>query len=81
MQGSRVFGLDVLRAIAITLVVTSHCTYIFLEDTNNPILLSIRSLGAIGVDLFFVLSGFLIGGILLKLIDEYKISFKDFLRF
>lgn len=81
MQSNRVFGLDVLRAIAITLVVTSHCTYIFLEDTNNPILLSIRSLGAIGVDLFFVLSGFLIGGILLRQINKNKICFNDFLKF
>ena len=81
MQGNRVFGLDLLRAIAITLVVVSHCTFIFYETSNNPILTSIRSLGAIGVDLFFVLSGFLIGGILLKQINNDKIDFKDFLKF
>ena len=81
MQGNRIFGLDLLRAIAITLVVASHCTFIFFEETNNPILLSIRSLGAIGVDLFFVLSGFLIGGILLRQFNKNKISFKHLLWF
>ena len=81
MQNNRVFGLDLLRAIAISLVVLSHCTFILCEDTDNPILLAIRSLGAIGVDLFFVLSGYLIGGIILKQINSGKTKFNDFLRF
>ncbi|RIA09294.1 peptidoglycan/LPS O-acetylase OafA/YrhL [Flavobacteriaceae bacterium MAR_2010_72] len=81
MQTNRIFGLDALRAIAITLVVVSHCTYIFYETTENPMIIGIRSLGAIGVDLFFVLSGYLIGGILLKHIDQNRTSFKDLIRF
>lgn len=81
MQTNRIFGLDALRAIAITLVVVSHCTYIFYETTENSIITGIRSLGAIGVDLFFVLSGYLIGGILLKHVDQNKTSFKDLIRF
>ena len=81
MLGNRVFGLDVLRATAISLVVVSHCSYMFYETTDNPILLGIRSLGAIGVDLFFVLSGYLIGGILLKQIEKNRTSFKDLFWF
>jgi peptidoglycan/LPS O-acetylase OafA/YrhL len=50
----RNFGLDLLRAIAITLVVASHVA--------SPLV----GLGAYGVELFFVLSGFLIGGILIR---------------
>ncbi|MFC4721057.1 acyltransferase family protein [Geojedonia litorea] len=81
MQTNRIFGLDVLRAIAILLVVVSHCTYIFYETTESPIIMAIRSLGAFGVDLFFVLSGYLIGGILLKHIDQNRTNFNDLFRF
>jgi len=78
MPNNHVFGLDVLRAIAISLVVISHCTFILIEETNNPIILAQRLLGAIGVDLFFVLSGYLIGGILLKQITKVNTKFSDF---
>jgi peptidoglycan/LPS O-acetylase OafA/YrhL len=57
-HSSRRFGMDVLRAAAIGLVVVSHywTAQVFL--------------GSIGVDLFFALSGFLIGGILLKMVER-----------
>ncbi len=61
MQGERVFGLDLMRAMAILLVVFWHSydaiTYLA-PGFHAPIFLD-------GVDLFFVLSGYLIGGILL----------------
>lgn len=61
----RIFGLDVVRALAILFVLGAHLFYVI--DDYSPILLSISGVfGYFGVDLFFVLSGFLIGSILLK---------------
>lgn len=81
MRKERNFGLDVLRALAITLVVVSHCTYIFVQESQHLVVLFIRTIGAVGVDLFFVLSGFLIGGLLLKEIDQHRTQFPHLLTF
>jgi len=78
---NRVFGLDLIRSIAIGLVVMSHATLLVFPNSKNPIFTGIRILGAIGVDLFFVLSGFLIGGILLRHIDLQKTSADDLYGF
>ena len=78
---SRLFGLDFLRAIAISLVVLSHCTFLLFPEVISVVLDVIRLLGAVGVDLFFVLSGYLIGGILLKQIASNKTAFKDLFTF
>jgi peptidoglycan/LPS O-acetylase OafA/YrhL len=65
----RIPQLDGLRGIAILLVVVWHYFVVILElDTAPPVLNWLArslSLSWSGVDLFFVLSGFLIGGILL----------------
>lgn len=58
---NRVFGLDLMRAIAIISVVIGHGIMLEQADTNFPWIKLID-----GVELFFVLSGFLIGGILIK---------------
>lgn len=58
----RVFGLDLMRAMAILLVVFSHNA----DSLRYWLHTTPASSGIDGVDLFFVLSGFLIGGILLK---------------
>ena len=79
-QPNRIFGLDVLRAMAIIFVIGSHCTYL-LTDISSNIITIIRVLGAVGVDLFFVLSGYLIGGILLKHIKNKEIQFKYLIHF
>ncbi|WP_372769751.1 acyltransferase family protein [Lutibacter sp.] len=78
---NRVFGLDLIRSIAIGLVVMSHATLLAFPNSKNPIFTGIRILGAIGVDLFFVLSGFLIGGILLRHIELQKTSADDLYGF
>lgn len=77
----RIFGLDLIRAIAISLVVLSHCTFLILPNSSNVLVTFTRILGAIGVDIFFVLSGYLIGGIILKQIQKNKYSFFDLLNF
>ena len=51
---SRNYGLDLFRFVAISLVIVSHFVGSF------------KILGAFGVELFFALSGFLIGGIFWK---------------
>jgi peptidoglycan/LPS O-acetylase OafA/YrhL len=68
VQGSRIPELDGLRGIAILSVLLVH--YFFNPDPGlrGPIHVLQRTfaLGWSGVDLFFVLSGFLIGGILME---------------
>lgn len=78
---SRIFGLDCVRALAITLVILSHCSFLLFPDETSLFLDSVRLMGAIGVDLFFVLSGYLIGGILLKQLIDKKTSWSFFLNF
>lgn len=77
----RIFGLDFLRALAISLVVISHITYLLNFNESSNLVTLIRAIGAVGVDIFFVLSGFLIGGIILKRIIAGKTAFKDLLVF
>ena len=76
----RNFGLDGIRALAITLVVVSHCTFL-LPEFNITFTSTIRLLGATGVDIFFVLSGYLIGGLILKNLEQNKTKAKDLVRF
>ncbi|GAB5418024.1 MAG: acyltransferase [Crocinitomicaceae bacterium] len=74
----RVFGLDVYRAVAILLVVMSHASYftgdMFAWLPSVPL--------PDGVELFFVLSGFLIGTILIKTLEESeRFGLKELLHF
>ena len=68
----RIYGLDIIRAIAILMVVQLH-SYAFLK-------IPFFTLGD-GVSLFFVLSGFLIGQILLKLINTTGFTKKELVNF
>jgi peptidoglycan/LPS O-acetylase OafA/YrhL len=61
---SRNYGLDLLRAAAISLVLISHFSLVFVGLFDPTPLVQIA--GFLGVELFFVLSGFLIGQILLR---------------
>jgi peptidoglycan/LPS O-acetylase OafA/YrhL len=61
----RIFGLDLMRAVAILLVLVGHCSWIFPEsDSAFSALLALS--GFMGVEIFFVLSGFLIGRIIYR---------------
>ena len=66
-SNSRIPELDGVRGVAILLVVLYHYLYMgnFGTGPFAVFIAKITSLGWTGVDLFFVLSGFLIGGILL----------------
>ncbi|MEX0997488.1 MAG: acyltransferase [Flavobacteriaceae bacterium] len=69
----RIFGLDVMRAAAILFVVFSHALWIFPEASGLFVDL-LRLMGVMGVEIFFVLSGFLIGRILFRIFtkDTFK---------
>lgn len=72
----RLHGLDTLRATAILLVMLYHLN---IQELLPSVLAPIASVGWIGVDLFFVLSGFLIGSQLLKpYLAGQQPSLKDF---
>ena len=72
----RIFGLDVLRAAAITMVVCSHILWIY-PKSNDFIPTLFELFGFWGVELFFVLSGFLIGSILYKTFVEETYSLQE----
>ena len=61
-NNNRIIGLDVLRSIAIILVLIAH--------GKKMIPVPIPEIGTLGVDLFFILSGFLIGTILIQIFNN-----------
>lgn len=74
---NRTYGLDILRASAILFVVAEHGQLLIPDDKAkylNPFILD-------GVNIFFVLSGFLIGGILIKLVKENTVDSKLIINF
>ncbi|MFL6588990.1 MAG: acyltransferase family protein, partial [Chthoniobacterales bacterium] len=64
-NGGRVFGLDLLRAVAILMVVCAHGFVVLYPHFGEPLGFFGHG-GFYGVELFFVLSGFLIGQILIR---------------
>ncbi|MEY3499560.1 MAG: hypothetical protein RL308_1229 [Bacteroidota bacterium] len=77
-KSNRVFGLDILRATAILLVLYSHRDLISCTDSIHHHFNYLC--GFWGVELFFVLSGFLIGNQLIKL-AQTKSTFSDYFNF
>ena len=76
---NRILGLDGVRAYAALMVVVSHM-YLFIElyNNNSPYYSLVR--GIIGVQIFFILSGFLITNLLYSEYKKYgRISFKLFI--
>lgn len=76
----RIFGLDVLRATAIIMVVCSHILWIY-PKSNSFIPTLFELFGFWGVELFFVLSGFLIGSILYKSFINESFTLKSVFHF
>jgi peptidoglycan/LPS O-acetylase OafA/YrhL len=72
-------SLDSLRAIAVFAVIFDHWALVYEHGNNVPSFLHTIPFGTIGVTAFFVLSGFLITGILLDsklMIESKKLSLK-----
>ncbi|MBA4018205.1 MAG: hypothetical protein C0483_13615 [Pirellula sp.] len=67
----RAFYLDVVRGFAVLLVLGRHCpANIRIHPALDTISDILHQVGYLGVDLFFVLSGYLIGGLLFKELDR-----------
>lgn len=76
----RIFGLDLMRAMAITMVLCSHILWIY--NPNDGIIRQLFALfGFLGVEFFFVLSGFLIGRILYKIYMKEDFTLKSVFGF
>lgn len=73
---NRIYGLDILRASAILFVVFSHSSFLL-----PKILIPITFYSLDGVTIFFVLSGYLIGGILITILKSEGATFKSLLNF
>ncbi|HUG10128.1 MAG TPA: acyltransferase [Opitutaceae bacterium] len=67
---NRIFGLDLIRAVAIVFVVLAHG--LPLIGRHTPVYgWKLGHLSSFGAELFFVLSGFLIGGILMRMEADF----------
>lgn len=75
---SRIYGLDIMRAAAIAYVMLSH-GYEYSRHLVNAHYYKWLILD--GVGLFFVLSGFLVGGILIREIETSEFKLKQLIRF
>ncbi len=70
----RIYGLDFLRSVAIFAVLLYHLP----KESHQLIFRALSHFGYWGVDLFFVLSGFLIGSQLFRQISNDSFQFKSF---
>lgn len=76
-RAERCLGLDLLRAAAILMVLSSHWISHFGYWFDIPISPIVDIVGDVGVDIFFALSGFLIGRILISLTAKCP-TWRDF---
>ncbi len=71
----RHYGLDLIRVLAIVSVILYH----YPRNAENLILRALSHYGNLGVDIFFVLSGFLIGGqVFSRLANDKNFNISDF---
>ena len=79
MTRGHVFGLDLIRALAVAMVLFTHASFLFVPLTRDLSVFDPWWLpGQLGVELFFVLSGFLIGGILAELAESGDLDVRQF---
>lgn len=77
IDSKRIFGLDILRAAAILFVVIAHGGMLLPEPIRTVQGYFIFD----GVSIFFILSGYLIGGILIKILETQKANLPNLLNF
>ena len=75
---NRIFGLDIMRAMAIIFVLYQHGE-LYMQKYAGNVAYNVFKID--GVTIFFVLSGFLIGSILLKTINSTDFTHADLLNF
>jgi peptidoglycan/LPS O-acetylase OafA/YrhL len=83
LKQERILELDGLRGVAILLVISFHYINNQLLYSTHPIgkwLCKATSFGWVGVDLFFVLSGFLIGSILIRTRNSKNFFYTFYIR-
>ncbi len=64
--GGKIFGLDLMRAVAVGLVLADHGASMVALWANRPPVALISYGAFYGIEIFFVLSGFLVGGLLIR---------------
>lgn len=75
-----IFGLDFMRTIAILMVLFGHCLLIY--PPNQRLISQVGIFcGFLGVEVFFVLSGFLAGRILYRMYSEDEFSLYSVFKF
>jgi peptidoglycan/LPS O-acetylase OafA/YrhL len=81
LSRGRIPGLDALRAVSIVLVLAAHVLFAARYGTDMHVRARVLSFGFLGVDFFFVISGFLITLLLLREQDRTgNISLRGFYR-
>jgi len=77
---NRIFGLDVMRAVSIAMVLFSHSSVIYPQ--NHGVLSKLKDMsGFFGIELFFILSGFLVGSSIYKLFIYNEYGFGEVKNF
>lgn len=77
LNPNRIYGLDILRALAILFVLMHHTETLIPKERFKYIEPFLYD----GVGVFFVLSGFLIGGILIKVMTDGKFTCNKLISF
>lgn len=79
VASKRIFGLDFLRSLSILLVLFSHISWIYQSDGIIGKMQDFS--GLIGIELFLMLSGYLVGSIILKQFINQQYTFKEVSNF